>query len=100
MSLEHFPRIRVDFNELVEPGLVLLSKTDLVRCDDGTEAVLRPGMALVAFEYNEYEDGTTEYLFVQGNAEPNDPEKNGEWTRAAQWCCRFSGEVQCADSKG
>ncbi len=94
MSLEHLPRIQVDFNELVEPGLVLLSKTDVARCDDGTEVVLKPGMPLVAFQYNEYKDGTTEYLFVLGSAERNDPGANGEWTRAAQWCCRYLGKVQ------
>jgi len=99
MSFEHVPRIRVDFNELVEPGLVLLSKTDLVTCDDGTNIVLHPALPLVAFEYNEYGDGTPEYLFVQGKAERNDPQKNGEWTRAARWCCRFLGDVQYSESK-
>jgi hypothetical protein len=99
MSLEHLPRIRVDFNELVDPNLVLLSKTDVVECDDGTRLTLEQGMRLIAFEHNAYGDGTHEYLYAQGLAERNDPGVNGEWTRNAQWCCRFTGGVQTSGSK-
>jgi hypothetical protein len=97
IPLQNLPRIRVDFNELVEPGLVLLAKHDQVLSDDGVEWVLLPGLPLLAFESNAYGDGTPEYLFVQGTAERNDPERNGEWTRPARWCCRFEGEVQRAE---
>ena len=99
MTIEPLPRIRVDFNELVGPGLVLLSKTDLVECDDGSPLTLQAGLALIAYEHNEYADGTTEYLYVRGHAERNDPAINGEWTRAAQWCCRFTGGVQSSESR-
>lgn len=98
MTLEPIPRVRVDFNELVGPDLVLLSKFDLVECEDGSELLLQPGLQVVAFEYNEYDDGTTEYLYVQGLAERNDPTVNGEWTRNATWCCRFDGGVQVSES--
>jgi hypothetical protein len=99
MALESLPRIRVDFNELVDSNLVLLAKGDLVTCEDGSELVLQAGLPLIAFEYNEYADGTTEYLYVQGCAERNDSAQNGEWTRGAQWCCRFSGDVQSSESR-
>jgi hypothetical protein len=99
MSLEPTPRIRVDFNEFVEPGLVLLTKADRVKCEDGSEVQLLPGLPVLAFEYNEYADGTAEYLYVQGHAERNDPSRNGEWTRNAQWCCRYNGEVQSSESR-
>lgn len=99
MALESLPRIRVDFNEQVDSNLVLLAKGDLVTCEDGSKLVLQAGLPVIAFEYNEYADGTTEYLYVQGYAERNDPAKNGEWTRNAQWCCRFSGEVQFSESR-
>lgn len=61
MSLDSLPRIRVDFNELVDSGLVLLSKTDRVECDDGNELVLEVGLEVIAFEHNAYGDGTAEY---------------------------------------
>lgn len=99
MSLERLPRIRVDFNEFVNPELVLLSKTDLVECDDGSPLVLQQGMRVIAYEHNVYGDGTSEYLYVQGYAEKNDPAINGEWTRNAQWFCRFAGGVQYSGSK-
>jgi hypothetical protein len=99
MALESVPRIRVDFNELIDSGLVLLAKTDLVICEDGSELTLQAGLSVIAYEYNEYADGTAEYLYVQGCAERNDPTLNGEWTRNAQWCCRFSGGVQSSESR-
>jgi hypothetical protein len=99
MALESLPRIRVDFNELVDSDLVLLAKTDLVKCEQGSELTLQAGLPVIAYEYNEYADGTTEYLYVQGCAERNDPKLNGEWTRNAQWCCRFSGGIQSSESR-
>jgi len=98
MTLEPTPRVRVDFNELVGPDLVLLARSDLVNCEDGGELLLRPGLPVIAFEYNKYSDGTQEYLYVRGLAERNDPTVSGEWTRNAQWCCRFEGEVQVSES--
>lgn len=98
MTLKSIPRIRVDFNELVGPDLVLLAKADLVKCEDGAELLLEPGLAVIAFEHNKYDDGTPEYLYAQGLAERNDPTVNGEWTRNAKWCCRFNGGVQVSES--
>ena len=44
------PRIPVDFNEMVEPDLVLLSQTD-VRVDSaGTEIQLAPGVRVHIYE--------------------------------------------------
>jgi len=100
MPPEQPPRIHVDFNELIGPGLVLLSKTDVVRCDDGSAVELQPGLPVIAFEYNEYADGEIETLYVQGLAERNDPAVNGAWTRNARWCCRFEGGVQSVEGQG
>ncbi|MEW6762699.1 MAG: hypothetical protein AB1437_17905 [Pseudomonadota bacterium] len=84
-------RIRVDFNELVGPDLVLLSKTDVVLDSSGAEVLLVEGMPVSIYEYNDYGDGTPEYLLADGIAELNDYSINGEWTRAAKWCCRIDG---------
>lgn len=99
MALESLPRIRVDFNELVGSGLVLLAQTDRVQCEDGSELTLQAGLSVIAYEYNLYDDGTPEYLYVQGCVERNDPRLNGEWTSAAKWCCRFDGDVQSSESR-
>ena len=83
------PRIRVDFNELVEPNLVLLSKTDVVLDSDGNEVFLVDGVKVFVYEFNSYDDGDEEYLLADGVAEANRPEVNGQWTKAAHWCCRI-----------
>ena len=94
MSHKDAPRLAVDFNELVADDLVLLSKVDRVVAADGKEVLLRDGLRVVAYEHNQYSDGTMEYLYAEGVAERNDPEANGAWTRAAKWCCRFKGGVK------
>jgi hypothetical protein len=76
----------------------LLAKDDRVSVAGGAEVLLQEGMPVVAFEHNAYADGTTEYLYVHGVVERNDPAANGEWTRSAKWCCRFTGGVQSLNS--
>ncbi len=83
------PRIRVDFNALAAPDLVLLSKEDLVLDSAGNQVLLVEGAEVFVYEYNHYEDGEREYLLADGIAEINRPEINGEWTRPAKWCCRM-----------
>lgn len=85
------PRIRVDFNELVEFDLVLLSQTDLVVDSNGNEVLLSEGLNVFIYEFNNYDDGTKEYLLANGVAEINNTEVNGQWTRTAKWCCRIDG---------
>ena len=83
-------RIRVDFNELVAPDLVLLSKTDEIIDSEGNKILLETGKAVSIYEFNHYDNGTKEYLFADGIAELNVPEINGEWSKAAKWCCKIN----------
>ena len=83
------PRIRVDFNELVEPSLVLLSQKDITVDSEGNKVLLVDGLKVFVYEFNHYEDGDKEYLLADGVAEVNRPEVNGQWTKAAKWCCRI-----------
>lgn len=85
----HRPRIRVDFNELVQPDVVLLSQTDQVFDSSGMVISLTEGLPIFVFEYNRYDDGSEEWLLADGLAEPNDTTTNGEWSNAAKWCCRI-----------
>jgi hypothetical protein len=84
------PRIRVDFNELVQADVVLMSKTDLVVDSAGYRVLLTEGLPVFVYEYNHYADGTEEYLLADGTAELNDTAINGEWSKAAKWCCRIN----------
>jgi hypothetical protein len=83
-------RIKVDFNELIEDRLVLLSKTNEVVDSEGNRIELIAGMPIAIYEYNEYENGDKEYLLAEGIVERNYPEVNGKWSSAAKWCCRIN----------
>ena len=84
------PRIRVDFNELVQVDVVLLSQTDEVMDSEGGSFLLREGLEVSVYEFNHYDDGIKEYLLADGVAELNDLSVNGEWSKAAKWCCRIN----------
>lgn len=81
------PRIRVDFNELIEEDLILLSKTDQREDSDGNVIDLSSGLEVSIYEYNHYDDGTKEYLLADGVVELNSSGKSP----IAKWCCRISG---------
>jgi hypothetical protein len=83
-------RIRVDFNELVKPDVVLLSQSDLVVDSAGLEISLAEGLPIFVYEYNRYADGSEDWLLADGFAELNDTAINGEWSKAAKWCCRIN----------
>jgi hypothetical protein len=85
-------RVRVDFNELVQDDLVLLSKDDLEVDSKGNEVNLYEGLHVSVYESNEYENGAKELLLAEGVAELNDPKTNGEWSKAAKWCCRINSD--------
>ncbi len=80
-------RIRVDFNELVEPDLVLLSKTDIRIDSEGGVVHLRPGVQVSVYDEDFDESGQPNNLLADGVVEAN---SHGGWTSAARWCCRIS----------
>ena len=82
-------RIEVDFNELIERNLVLLSKTDLCIDSEGNEVFLEEGKEVFIYEEDRDESGKPDNLLAQGIVERNNPTTNGSWTAAAKWCCRI-----------
>ena len=80
------PRIRVDFNEIIEENVVLLSKTDEREDSDGNLIQLREGRDVALYEYNHYKDGEEEYLFAEGVVVANTFQENP----VAIWCCRIN----------
>jgi hypothetical protein len=80
------PRIKVDFNELMEKDLVLLSKTDVIEDSAGHKITLQIGKPVAIYEYNHYENGEQEYLLAEGIAVLNEVQENP----IAKWCCRIN----------
>ncbi len=80
------PRIKVDFNELMEKDLVLLSKTDEIEDSTGQRITLQVGKPVAIYEYNHYENGEKEYLLAEGIAVLNETQENP----IAKWCCRIN----------
>jgi hypothetical protein len=86
------PRIRVDFNELVENDLVLLSKTDTKENSAGELITLVEGAPVSIYEHNLYDDGLEEYLLADGIVEANKLFNSGEWSSVCKWNCRINSE--------
>jgi len=84
------PRIRVDFNELGQQDVVLLSKTDDVTDSGGNSLELTEGLQVSIYEFNHYENGEKEYLLADGVVELNDTIENSAWSKTVKWCCRIN----------
>jgi hypothetical protein len=85
------PRIQVDFNELVDHDLVLMSKLDSKVDSHGKVIEFKQGQTVYVYECNHYSDENIEFIKADGIAELNNPEQNGSWTKAAKWRCRIDG---------
>lgn len=81
------PRIAVDFNEMPDRNLVLLSKFDTCTDSSGEQIALHPGLRVFVFMEDLDADGRPDHLVADGVAERN-TETSG-WTAAAKWCCRI-----------
>lgn len=67
----------------------MTSQSDSVFDSTGVELLLTEGLPVFVYEYNDYADGTEQYSLADGIAELNDTASNGEWSKAAKWCCRI-----------
>ncbi|WP_432726681.1 hypothetical protein [Variovorax sp. W6] len=90
------PRFSVDFNELLERDLIMLSQTDFRKDINGSSVLLVEGLPIEVQEDNLYDDGTHEVLFARGVVEANSTgialglTSNG----AADWTPRASMTLQ------
>jgi len=82
------PRFSVDFNELLERDLIMLSQTDLREDINGSSVLLVEGLLVEVQEENLYDDGTHEVLFARGVVEANSTDA---WSHV-KWCCRFDAD--------
>lgn len=80
------PRVRVDFNEMVENNLVLLCKEDIkIDCHD-KPVQLSEGLKIEVFEVDSDEDGVPDFLIATGVVELN---RLDDWSSHVKWCCRI-----------
>src|SRR5688572_11072372 len=84
------PRLYVDFNEMLEPGLVLLSKEDTEVDTHGNVVLLCEGLHVRIYDDDSDRNGNVDNLIAEGIVERN---VATGWAAAAKWCCRI-------DSKG
>ncbi|MBB6563436.1 hypothetical protein HNP48_006156 [Acidovorax soli] len=82
-------RISVDFNEMLAPDLVLLSKTDFREDSSGKTVHLSEGLLVYIYEADIDDDGLPDNLIAQGLVERRPDGVN--WGRVAKWCCRIDG---------
>jgi len=80
------PVFLVDFNELVEPRVVLLSATDQREDQRGQMVTLAEGMRVLVSEHDVDEHGEQDDLIAAGTVTRN--EADG-WTKNAKWSCRI-----------
>ena len=84
------PKIRVDFNELVEDNLVLLSKHDEIKDLDGNIISLYSGMHVIVFEDDLDDNNMVDNLIAHGTVELNTYGDRYAWTAGAKWNCRIN----------
>jgi hypothetical protein len=86
------PRIQVDFNELVDEGVVLLAVDERVRDSSGELVILREGLRVHLYMEDADERGNPRYLLASGIVERH---VASDWSARAQWRCRIDewGEI-------
>ncbi|MEW5248283.1 hypothetical protein [Microbulbifer discodermiae] len=84
------PRVLVEFNEIVQDEVVLLSRSDEVTDSAGNSFLLKEGLEVSVYEFNHYDGGIKEFLFADGVAELNELSIISEWSKAVKWCCRIN----------
>ncbi len=80
------PRIYVDFNEILEPNLVLLSQTGTEQDSSGSLVLLQEGKKVHVYMDDMSEDGKQDNLIADGHVEHH---PGTAWGTAAIWCCRI-----------
>jgi hypothetical protein len=80
------PRLYVDFNEMLEPNLVLLSKEDTTVDSHGNVVVLREGATVRIYDDDSDINGNVDNLVAEGIVERNIATG---WGAVAKWCCRI-----------
>jgi hypothetical protein len=76
----------VDFNEMLEPDLVLLSATDTKVDSEGNVVTLSDGLEVIVYMEDTDATGRVDNLVAAGVVEEN---RSAGWGAHAKWCCRI-----------
>ena len=81
------PLFYVDFNELMDIDVVLLSQTDIKRDADGNDIELVEGLPIAIYcDDNIGENGQPDNLVAEGVVIPN---RYARYFPHVKWCCRI-----------
>jgi hypothetical protein len=80
------PRILVDFNEVLERDLALLSREDTRIDSSGASVMLLSGKRVYLYMEDRDGNGAVDNLIADGMVERNPGEG---WGSGAKWCCRI-----------
>jgi hypothetical protein len=83
------PRLYVDFNELIERNLVLLSKDDTKLTLTGESVLLYEGLAIDVYSDDLNDEGKPDNLIASGIVERN---STRGWAKHVKWCCRIDSD--------
>ncbi len=84
------PRIYVDFNEMINFDLVLLSKEDYKKDSAGNLVHLYEGLRVFIYMDDEDDNGNPDNLVASGIVVKNKI-KSG-WGAIAKWCCHINSD--------
>lgn len=91
------PRIYVDFNEMLEDNLVLLSKFDTKKDSEGNEILLYEGLRVKIYENDVDDSNQEDNLIAEGFVELNNSDES--WAKNAKWNCRIDEDGIYNESK-
>ena len=81
------PMLYVDFNEMLESNLVLLSAGDTKTDSRGEVVSLREGLEVVVYMDDMDDNGNIDNLVASGVVERNTSTTG--WAGHVKWCCRI-----------
>jgi hypothetical protein len=82
------PLLYVDFNEMLEPDLVLLSAADTKLDANGNVVALSDGLKVCVYMEDTDASGKADNLVASGTVEKN---QSSGWGAQVKWCCRIDG---------
>ena len=80
-------RVRVDFNEMVDCDLVLLSAGDSKLDSSGNTVSFVEGLEVDVYQEDSDENGRPDFLVASGIVKRNSA---GDWSSHVRWCCKIS----------
>ncbi|AXI04029.1 hypothetical protein [Aquirhabdus parva] len=79
----------VDFNEMLEPDLVLLSATNDKADINGNKVLLSEGLQVIVYMDDMDDKGNPDNLIAVGVVERN---HSSGWSSHVKWCCRIDND--------